>query len=84
MRGNTVNHGFFGEEWATTCKTSQEEEENIERGEGPDADIHGAEMARLICDQWRNGDGAELRNDHSQRLGPAVIRSDIQKNATST
>lgn len=78
-----MNHGFFGEEWATTCKTS-EEEENIERGEGPDAEIHGAEMARLICDQWRNGDGGELRNDHSQQLGPAVIRSYIQKNATST
>lgn len=40
-----MNHGFFGQEWATTCKTSEEEEESIERGEGPDADIHGTEMA---------------------------------------
>lgn len=82
-----MNHGFFGQEWATTCKTSEEEEEeeeNIERGEGPDADIHGAEMARLICGQWRNRDGVELRNDHRQQLGPAVIRSYILKNATST
>lgn len=81
-----MNHGFFGEEWATTCKTSEEEEEeeNIQCREGPDADIHGAEMARLICDQRRNGDGVELRNDHSQQLGPAVIRPYILRNATST